>query len=130
MTQPRELQPSGDVTLQALRSALATGDAELIRAALPEPPQFLRAVFDLEPPERDAILAGVFPALDTDEDHWELIEAAAMDSVARPERGALLAVVPYITNQLLDDTLELVKGLNRSELTKEVMTAIQSRLLE
>jgi hypothetical protein len=76
-------QATPNELLRSLRTAIATGDPDAILEALPEPPHFLPALFRLERTDRDAIIAGLFPALPTDEDRWELIEAAAMDTVAR-----------------------------------------------
>jgi hypothetical protein len=94
--------------LQPLRDAVATGQASAIREALPEPPQFLSAVFGLPPDDRDLLLAAVLSALDTDEDCWEIIEAAAMDAIAHPERRAFSAVAPYVPAELVDDARKLL----------------------
>lgn len=94
--------------LRPLQNAIATGDPAAIRAALPEPPHFLEMLFALPPAERDAILAGVFPALETDEDRWEIIEAAVMDSKAHPERGAFAAVAPYIPELMAAEARALI----------------------
>src|SRR5262245_59238562 len=98
--------PSWDNDLQQLRAAIATGDPNTILAVLPEPPGFLAVLF--KAPDRDAILAGVFPALETDEDRWEIIEAAAMRSIAQPDSDTFLTVMPYIPADMLTDVGDLV----------------------
>jgi hypothetical protein len=87
-------QATPNELLRSLRAAIATGDPIAILEALPEPPHFLPALFRLEPADRDAIIAGLFPALPTDEDRWELIEASAMDTIAHGP-----APPPVITGQ-------------------------------
>lgn len=102
-------------TLQPLRAAIAAGDPAAIRAAIPEPPDFLPTLLSLPPAERDAVVAGVIPVLETDEDRWELIEAAAQDSIARPELRAFLAVVPHIPASLLSDARKLATAIHDPE---------------
>src|SRR6266545_7926491 len=102
-------------TLEPLRDAITTGDPDTILEALPEPPHFLPALFRLDPADRDAIIAGLFPALTGDEDRWEIIEASAMDTVVRPERGAFVAIAPLIPDSLLDDTRKLVASIRDPE---------------
>lgn len=118
---------SDTYNLRHLRDAIATGDSSTIRAALPEPPAFLKVLFGLDEAERDAILAGVFPALDTDEDQWEIIEAAAMDTIVRPERRSFIAVTPYIPYNMLDDARALVARF-LTDIADEAYKALDKRL--
>jgi hypothetical protein len=114
--------------LRPLREAIATGDGTTIRATLPEPPTFLKALFGLDEAERDAILAGVFLALETDEDRWEIIEAAAMDTVVRPERRSFIAVTPYIPANMLDDARDLVVRFPSTDIADEAHKALDARM--
>lgn len=98
--------------LQTLRDAIATGRPNAIQAALPEPPAFLPALFAAAPSDRNAIIAGVLPALEMDEDRWVIIEAAAQDTVARPEQGAFLATIPLIPAELIPDARKLAATLS------------------
>ena len=107
-------------TIDDLRAAIQRGDAESIRAAMPEPPGFLSQVFVLEPDDMNKILAGVFSVLETDEDRWEIIEAAAMNTISQPERNAFLAVVPYIPQDLLADVYRLMERMPDSDAIKAV----------
>lgn len=113
--------------LQRLREAVGTGDPDAVLAAIPEPPHLLSTLFSLDIAARDAILAGVFPVFDTDEDRWELIEAAAMDSVARPERGAFIAVAPYIPLSLLDEARTLAQRLPNGAAQRDARNALEAR---
>lgn len=109
--------------LRPLRAAIATNDADAILAALPEPPNFLAVLF--RQPDRDAIIAGVFSAFTGDEDRWEVIEAAAMDTVVRPERGSFAAVAPLIPASLMDDTRQFVASIKQPEARQAMERAIR-----
>ena len=111
--------------LQPLRAAIATRDPDAILEALPEPPHFLPALFRLDPADRDAIIAGLFPVLTGDEDRWEIIEASAMDTVVRPERGAFVAIAPLIPESLIDDTRKLVASIRNPETRRVMEQALQ-----
>jgi len=117
-------QPTPDEFLRPLRAAIATGDPDAIMEALPEPPHFLPALFRLAPADRDAIIAGLFPVFTGDEDRWELIESAAMDTVVRPERGSFVAIAPLIPESLLDDTRKLVASIRDPEVRQVMEQAI------
>ncbi|MBK9715419.1 MAG: hypothetical protein IPO81_29675 [Kouleothrix sp.] len=106
--------------LQPLRMAIMKGEAEAIRMAIPEPPFFLSTLFKLEPSDRDNILDNVFPVLDTDEDKWELIEAAAMDSLARPGKGAFISIIKHIPASLLSETRTLVAHFPASRARQDI----------
>lgn len=118
---------SDTTVLQPLREAVASGNHDAIRASIPEPPVFLTTVFKLDPDDRDTILRGVFSALDTDEDRWEIIEAAAMDTIVRPERGAFIAVVPYILPDMLDDAQALVQQFPDGSMAHEARKVLAER---
>src|SRR6266508_5525898 len=111
-------------TLEPLRDAITTGDPDTLLEALPAPPHFLPALFRLDPADRDAIIAGLFPALTGDEDRWELIEASAMDTIAHPERGAFISIVPLIPTSLMDDTRMLVASIRDPEARRVMERAI------
>lgn len=113
--------------LQPLRDAITTGDHAAIQAAIPEAPTFLPALFRAAIVERDVIIAGIFPALPTDEDRWEIIEAATQDSIARPERNALLAVIPYIPADLIPDAQKLAETITDTKIASTAMKAINAR---
>jgi hypothetical protein len=123
------MSTSYDGSLQTLRSAINTGDAETIREAIPEPPNFLSLLFSphLALADRDALFAGVFPVLEMDEDRWEIIEAAAMDTIARPERRAFIAVAPYISAGFLNDAGELVAQIPDPRIAREAQNALEER---
>ena len=110
--------------LADLRAAIHTGDVEQIRAAIPEPPGFLSVVFTLEAEDRNKILASALAVLDIDEDRWEIIEAAAMNTIAWPERNALLSVVPYIPRDLFIDVYRLIEHLPESDAIRAVRRAL------
>lgn len=114
--------------LRPLLNAIASRRDEAILAAIPEPPFFLPALFRLNPSDRDTVFAAVFSVLDIDDDQWEIIEAAAMDSVVRPERGAFIAVARHIPVSLLDDTRKLVESLPNPELVIEARRALEARI--
>jgi hypothetical protein len=117
-------------SLQPLRNAITMGNTEAILAALPEPPAFLTILFKLEPDDRDTILAGVFPVLDAQEDQWEVIEAAAMNTIAQPERQAFMAVVPYIPAEMLVDARKLVEQFPNRSTADEARRALDTRTAE
>lgn len=120
-------QDSQADALQALRNAITANDPNTIRTALPEPPTFLATLFKLDAPDRDTILANVFPVLDSEEDQWEVIEAAATDTITHPDRRSFLAVVPYISAKLLDDANKLVARFTYLDVATEVKKALIAR---
>jgi hypothetical protein len=126
MPVPNSRLPQTDGLL-SLRDAIAAGDRAAILATIPEPPHFLAMVFSLEPSERDSILAGVFQALDTDEDKWEIIEAAAMDSIARPECGSFVAVARYVPADMLNDARNLAARLPNPDTRREAYDALTAQ---
>lgn len=85
---PEQITSPIDI-LQPLRDPIATGDPNAILRTLPEPPNFLPALFRLDPADCDAIIAGVLPALTGDEDRWEIIEAAANGYSCAPRARGL-----------------------------------------
>jgi len=113
---------------QLLRNAIATGDPDAILEALPDPPHFLPALFRLTPDDRDTIIAGLFPALTSDEDRWELIEASAMDTAVHPERGAFVAIAPLIPVSLIDSVQMLVTSVHDPEKRRVMEHALQERI--
>ena len=102
-------------SLGDLRAAVRTGDREQIRAAIPEPPEFIPALFALEAGDRDTILTGVFSVLETDEDRWEFIEAAAMHSVTHLGQSPLLSLLPQVPSNPLEDVHHLMDHLPETE---------------
>lgn len=119
--------PATDI-LQPLRDAIASGNPDAILEALPEPPNFLPALFRLEPADRDGIVAGLFPVLTGDEDRWELIEASAMNTVVRPERGAFAAIAPLIPASLIDSAQMLVDSIRNPETRQVMERALQEQI--
>jgi len=119
--------PTTDI-LQSLRDAIASGDHDAILEALPEPPHFLSALFRLAPDDRNAIIAGLFPALTGDEDRWEVIESSAMDTVVRPERGAFVAIAPLIPASLMDSARMLVDSIRDPETRRVMELALQEQI--
>jgi hypothetical protein len=118
------------MSMQSLRLAIREGSPDRILAAIPEPPEFLAVLFSLEPGDRDAILAGVVPLLPTDEDRWEIIEAAAQDSILRPERQSFIAVIPYISLHLMDDARVLAMRFPHSSMRDVALTRLDARANE
>jgi hypothetical protein len=114
------MQPDAVDVLQPLRAAIVIGEPISIRTAIPEPPVFVSTLFKLEPSDRDNILDSVFRILDTDEDRWELIEAAAMDSLARPNKGAFVSIVKHIPEDLLRDARKLVADFPDASARQEI----------
>jgi len=116
---------------QQLRAVVLAGDREQILGAISELPDFLdflASLFSLEPSERDWILAAVINAFDTEEDVWEIIEAAAMDTVAQPERGTFLGVIPHIPPGILNDALMLTEQFTSPEVRRIASEALNARL--
>lgn len=113
--------------LQALRKAVAKGDKAAIQAALPEPPAFLSLVFSLSPEERDYLLVSILPALETEEDQWEIIEAAAQDTNVRSSSPSILPLIPQIPASLIHDTRRLASLLNDADVSAIVVRAIDER---
>lgn len=116
--------------LRELRAAVQNGEREQIILTIPEPPEFLSALFALQAQDRDEILTVVFSVLETDEDRWELVEAATMHSVAYPEQGSLLSLLPYIPQSLREDLQILLNTLPVSESLTEVRRALKSNIPE
>lgn len=116
-----------NIDLQPLREAIAAGNPRDIQASIPEPPEFLPALFSLLSVDRNAIIAGVMPVLDAEEDQWELIEAAVQDSIARPENKAFLDIVPYIPASLLADARKLASSIHDPEGANIAARAIDDR---
>ena len=113
---------------QQLRAAALAGNREQILDAILESPDFLGSLFSLEPDERERILAAVIDAFDTEEDVWEIIEAAAMDTVSRPERGTFLAVIPHIPSTMLNDALMLTEQFTSPAIRQYASEALNARL--
>lgn len=113
--------------LAHLRDALTTGDPDTILAALPEPPNFLPALFRSEPSERDAIIVGIWPALTGDEDRWEIIEATVMHLVAHADSGAFVTIAPLIPESLMEDTRLLVASIREAEPRRIAEKVLQER---
>lgn len=112
-------------SLDLLQAAVLTGDRDAILRALPEPPGFLSKVFGLEPGDRDRILTGVFSVFDTDEDRWEIIEAAAMDRRVPPSQNALLALAPHIPLEMIPDLYRLLDHLSDPALRSAVQDVLR-----
>jgi hypothetical protein len=113
-------------TLQPLREAIKTGDVQAVIEALPEPPAFLSVLFSLDADDRDSIIAGLLPVLE-DLDQWEVIEAASVDSVVHPERGAFLSVISLIPADLLADSRLLVSRFSDAEVVRALHQALDER---
>jgi hypothetical protein len=113
-------------TLQPLRDAIKSGNAEAIFEALPEPPEFLSVLFTLKPDDRDSITAGVMRVFEQ-EDQWEVIEAASVDSVVRPERGSFLAVIPMIPAELISDSRLLLSRFSDPDVVRTIQQALDAR---
>ena len=113
-------------TLQTLRDAIKSGDTEAILEALPEPPDFLSVLFTLKPDDRDSIIAGVMRVFE-EEDQWEVIEAASVDSVVRSERGSFLAVIPMIPAGLISDSRLLLSQFSDPHIVQVLEQALDAR---
>lgn len=114
--------------LHFLKEAILQGGVEEIRAAIPEPPHFIREVFLLPQVERDVIITAVLPVLETDEDCWEVIEACVQNTVARPQSNAILAIVPCIPERLLLENRDLVQQIPDKATVSAVLGAIDERI--
>lgn len=115
--------------MQTLLNAVAEGQRENIIAAIPDDPFFLNQVFALERGERSVVVAGLFSALDTD-DLWEIIEAAVMDIVTKPERGSFLEVARHIPPNFLKDTLAVINSLQDSDARSVAEDVLRDRARE
>lgn len=113
--------------LQPLKAALASGNLTAIRAALPDRPLFLAVVFSLPASERDAILRGVLPVLETDEDRWDIIDAAIQHTSANPKDNALLPLMSLIPASLLGQTYQHASALPDETVRTTVLEAIGNR---
>lgn len=115
--------------LQPLRDAIKTGNRQAIIEALPEPPGLLSQVFSLQQEDRDRIIAALMPVFE-EEDQWEVIEAASVDSVVRPERGSFLAVIPMIPAKLIPDSRLLLSRFSDPHIVQALQQALNARTEE